>query len=96
MYLLRSDMKKIDILTALTDKGISPVSSLAKEIKTNYDTVQKNLRFMMLVGWVAVEDIHHTRSPSGRPFKGAKITERGKKRLIDIKKAFPEGQIKVV
>lgn len=79
--LLISDKKKIELLEALLDKKVHTFYHLSKIIKTNYETVKKNCRFLELLDLVKIDNISKDDSASGVPSYKVRITEEGLKTL---------------
>jgi hypothetical protein len=79
--LLISDKKKIELLEALLDKKVHTLYHLSKIIKTNYETVKKNCRFLELLDLVKIDNISKDDSASGVPSYKVRITEEGLKTL---------------
>lgn len=79
--LLISDKKKIELLEVLLDKKVHTFYHLSKIIKTNYETVKKNCRFLELLDLVKIDKISKNESASGVASYKVKITEEGLKSL---------------
>jgi len=74
---LVSDQKKIEILEALADRKSHTYYNLAKHIKTNYETVKKNCKFLERLDLVEIKGVSKEESASNRPYYGIKITDKG-------------------
>lgn len=74
---LVSDKKKIEILVVLKDGKSYTYYNLARQIKTNYETVKKNCSFLERLGFVEIKGVSKGESASGRPYYSIRITEKG-------------------
>ncbi len=83
--LLVSDRKKIEILKVLSDGKFYTYYHLSKIIKTNYETVKKNCRFLELLNLVEVIKIDREESASGVASYRVRITEKGLKIVKSLK-----------
>jgi len=77
--LLVSDKKKLDILKTLSDGKIYTYYHLSKTVRTNYETVKRNCRFLELLNLVEVIKVDREESASGVPSYMVRITEDGMK-----------------
>lgn len=75
--LLVSDRKKIEILNALMDKKYHTYCNLAKRIKTNYQTVKKNCKFLEILSLIESIGVSKKESATHRPYYAVKITQKG-------------------
>uniref|UniRef100_A0A7V4KBQ0 Transcriptional regulator n=1 Tax=Fervidobacterium pennivorans TaxID=93466 RepID=A0A7V4KBQ0_FERPE len=83
--LLTSDKKKIELLKVLSDGKVYTYYRLSKIIKTNYETVKKNCKFLELLNFVEIMKVDKEESASGVASYRVKITERGLKFLENLK-----------
>ena len=83
--LLVSDKKKLELLRVLSDGKVYTYYHLSKIIKTNYETVKKNCRFLELLNLVEITRVDKEESASGIPFYRVKITEEGLKVVKKLK-----------
>lgn len=81
LYLLISDVKKIEILKALSDMKVHSFYHLSKAVGTNYETVKKNCKFLELLDFIEVDIISKSDSASGLASYKARITTDGLKTL---------------
>ncbi|RLI74181.1 hypothetical protein DRP04_14975 [Archaeoglobales archaeon] len=83
--LLASDRKKIDILKTLSDGRVYTYYHLSRILRTNYETVKKNCRFLELLDLVEVIKVDKEESASGVASYRVRITEQGLKAFEKIK-----------
>ncbi len=81
MDLLISDEKKIEILEALSDRKVHTFYHLSKAVRTNYETVKKNCRFLGLLNLVKINKVEKEESASGVASYRVEITPEGLKTL---------------
>lgn len=79
--LLTSDKKKIEILEVLSDGKVHTFYHLSKVVKTNFETVKKNCRFLELLNLVEINRISKKDSASGVASYRVRITNDGSKIL---------------
>ncbi|GFO95868.1 hypothetical protein ig2599ANME_0049 [groundwater metagenome] len=79
--ILVSDVKKIEILKALSDGKVHTFYHLSKAFGTNYETVKKNCRFLELLNLIEVDRISKADSASGVASYKVKITPEGLRTL---------------
>ena len=84
--LLTSDKKKIEILEVLSDGKVHTFYHLSKVVKTNFETIKKNCRFLELLSLVEINRVSKKDSASGVASYRVKITNDGSKILKDILK----------
>ncbi len=84
--LLTSDKKKIEILEVLSDKKVHTFYHLSKAVKTNFETVKKNCRFIELLNLIEISRISKKDSASGVASYRVRITDDGLEILKDIQK----------
>ena len=77
--LLISDEKKIELLEALSDRKVHTFYHLSKIVKTNYETVKKNCRFLELLDLVEIDRITKDDSASGVASYKVRVTQEGLK-----------------
>ena len=85
--LLISDIKKIELLKALSDGKVHTYYRLSRIVGTNYDTVKKNCRFLELLNFIEIGRIEKEESASGVASYRVKITEKGLEARRNILKA---------
>ena len=85
--LLISDRKKIEILKALSDGKVHTYYNLSQLVRTNYDTVKKNCRFLELLNFIEISRIEKEESASGVASYRVRITEKGLEATKNILKA---------
>ncbi|RLI86707.1 MAG: hypothetical protein DRO98_05035 [Archaeoglobales archaeon] len=83
--MLASDRKKIDILKTLSDGRVYTYYHLSRILRTNYETVKKNCRFLELLDLVEVIKVDKEESASGVASYRVRITEQGLKAFEKIK-----------
>lgn len=86
MDLLTSDKKKIEILEVLSDGKVHTFYHLSKVVKTNFETIKKNCRFLELLNLVEINRVSKKDSASGVASYRVRITNDGSKILKDILK----------
>ncbi len=84
--LLTSDKKKIEILEVLSDGKVHTFYHLSKVVRTNFETVKKNCRFLELLNLIEINRISKKDSASGVASYRVRITNDGSKILKDILK----------
>jgi hypothetical protein len=84
--LLESDRKKIEILKKLSDGKVYTYYHLSKVIRTNYETVKRNCRFLELLNLVEVTKVEKEENASGKASYKVRITKKGLKSLEDLLK----------
>ena len=77
--LLVSDVKKIELLKALSDGKVYTYYRLSRIVGTNYETVKKNCRFLELLTFVEISRVDKEESASGVASYRVRITEDGLK-----------------
>jgi hypothetical protein len=82
--LLKSDKKKIEILEVLSDGKVHTFYHLSKVVKTNFETIKKNCRFLELLDLVEIYRISKKDSASGVASYRIEITPEGLKTLKHI------------
>ncbi len=87
MNLLISDEKKIEILEVLSDGKVHTFYHLSKAVRTNYETVKKNCRFLELLDLVKINRVNKENSASGVASYRVKITQDGLKILKNVLKS---------
>ena len=87
MDLLISDEKKIEILEVLSDGKVHTFYHLSKAVRTNYETVKKNCRFLELLDLVKINRVNKENSASGVASYRVKITQDGLKILKNVLKS---------
>lgn len=87
MNLLISDEKKIEILEVLSDGKVHTFYHLSKAVRTNYETVNKNCRFLELLDLVKINGVNKENSASGVASYRVKITQDGLKILKNVLKS---------
>ena len=85
--LLISDVKKIEILRALSDGKVHTYYRLSRIVGTNYNTVKKNCRFLELLNFIEIGRTEKEESASGVASYRVQITERGIEAIKNILKA---------
>ena len=75
--LLISDVKKIELLRALSDGKVHTYYRLSRIVGTNYNTVKKNCRFLELLNFIVIGRTEKEESASGVASYRVQITERG-------------------
>jgi len=75
--LLESDKKKIEILKVLSDGKVYTYYYLSKVIRTNYETVKKNCKFLELLNFIEVTKVEKEESASGKASYRVRITKKG-------------------
>ncbi|MEA1944357.1 MAG: hypothetical protein U9N07_03330 [Euryarchaeota archaeon] len=84
--LLISDRKKIEILKALSDEKVHTYYNLSQIVRTNYDTVKKNCRFLEVLDYVEITRVDKEESASGIASYRVRITQDGLKAVNILKK----------
>jgi len=75
--LLISDKKKIELLKTLSDGKVYTYYHLSKTLRTNYETVKKNCKFLELLNLVEVNKVEREESATGIASYRVKITKEG-------------------
>ncbi|HIH69643.1 hypothetical protein [Methermicoccus shengliensis] len=75
--LLISDKKKIELLKTLSDGKVYTYYNLSKTLRTNYETVKKNCKFLELLNLVEVNKVEREESATGIASYRVKITKEG-------------------
>ena len=84
--LLISDVKKIEILKALSDGKVHTYYNLSQLVRTNYDTVKKNCRFLEILDYIEITRMDKEESASGVASYRVRITPDGVKAIDILKK----------
>ncbi len=84
--LLISDIKKIEILKALSDGKVHTYYNLSRTVGTNYDTVKRNCGFLEILGYIEITRVGKEESASGVASYRVRITEDGVKAVNILKK----------
>jgi len=84
--LLISDVKKIEILKALSDGKVHTYYNLSQLVGTNYDTVKKNCRFLEILDYIEITRMDKEESASGVASYRVRITQDGVKAVDLLKK----------
>jgi len=84
--LLISDVKKIEILKALSDGKVHTYYNLSQLVRTNYDTVKKNCKFLETLEYIEITRMSKEESASGVASYRVRITEDGAKAVNILKK----------
>lgn len=84
--LLISDIKKIEILKALSDEKVHTYYNLSQIVRTNYDTVKKNCRFLEILDYIEITRVSKEESASGIASYRVRITQDGLKAADILKK----------
>ena len=84
--LLISDVKKIEILKALSDGKVHTYYNLSRTVGTNYDTVKRNCRFLEILEYVEIARMDKEESASGVASYRVRITPDGVKAIDILKK----------
>ncbi len=87
MNLLISDEKKIEILEVLSDGKVHTFYHISKAVRTNYETVKKNCRFLELLDLVKINRVNKENSASGVASYRVKLTQDGLKILKNVLKS---------
>ena len=82
--LLVSDVKKIEILKALSGGKVHTYYRLSRVVGTNYDTVKKNCRFLELLNFVEISRIEKAESATGVASYRIRITPEGEKTVKNL------------
>ncbi len=82
--LLVSDVKKIELLKALSDGKVYTYYRLSRIVGTNYETVKKNCRFLELLAFIEISRVDKEESASGIASYRVRITEEGQKAVQKI------------
>ncbi len=84
--LLISDVKKIEILKALSDGKVHTYYNLSQLVRTNYETVKKNCRFLEILDYIEITRMDKEESASGVASYRVRITQDGVKAIDILKK----------
>ena len=84
--LLISDVKKIEVLKALSDGKVHAYYNLSQLVRTNYDTVKRNCRFLEILGYIEIARMDKEESASGAASYRVRITQDGVKAIGILKK----------